>query len=197
MSYSEYDPGFKQRRPCNAGRKLGAKRALQPQHVWAIRFWLDRQRRVRDRAMFDLAIDSKLRGCDLVKIRVGDLISGAGSAPAPSSFSVKLAGPSSLSFLNLLARASLLGLIVGAARSTTSLSRAGSITLLTSAPGSMPVSWTSGCQHWLTSGGLRDTFAPADQGIEHIQADGQPPRCPNPARPYEDREYGTIPRRRH
>jgi integrase len=76
MGHSEYDPGFKDRRPWNAGRKLGAKRALKPQQVWAIRFWLDRERRVRDRAMFDLAIDSKLRGCDIVKIRISDLISG-------------------------------------------------------------------------------------------------------------------------
>ena len=38
--------------------------------------WLDRERRLRDRAMFDLAIDSKLRGCDVVRIRIGDLISG-------------------------------------------------------------------------------------------------------------------------
>jgi len=43
---------------------------------YAIRFWLDRERRLRDRAMFDLAIDSKLRGCDVVKVKIGDLISG-------------------------------------------------------------------------------------------------------------------------
>lgn len=76
MGHSEYDPGIKDRRPWNAGRKLGAKRALRPQQVWAIRFWLDQKRRVRDRAMFDLAIDSKLRGCDIVKIRISDLVSG-------------------------------------------------------------------------------------------------------------------------
>jgi site-specific recombinase XerC len=76
MGHSEYDPGFKDRRPWNAGRKLGAKRALKPQQVWAIRFWLDRERRLRDRALFDLAIDSKLRGCDIVKIRICDVISG-------------------------------------------------------------------------------------------------------------------------
>ena len=76
MGHSEYDPGFKERRAWNAGRKLGAKRALKPQQVWAVRFWLDCEGRVRDRAMFDLAIDSKLRGCDIVKIRIGDLVSG-------------------------------------------------------------------------------------------------------------------------
>lgn len=76
MGHSEYDPGARERRPWNAGRKIGAKRALKPQQVWAIRFWLDRERRVRDRAMFDLAIDSKLRGCDVVKIKIGELVCG-------------------------------------------------------------------------------------------------------------------------
>ena len=76
MGHSEYDPAVKDRRPWNAGRKQGAKRALKPQQVWAIRFWPDRERRLRDRALFDLAIDSKLRGCDVVKVRIGDLVSG-------------------------------------------------------------------------------------------------------------------------
>jgi hypothetical protein len=77
MGHSEYDPAVKERRPWNVGRMVGAKRALKPQQVWAIRFWLDRERRIRDRAMFDLAIDSKLRGCDVVKVMIGDLVSGA------------------------------------------------------------------------------------------------------------------------
>src|SRR5664279_4264063 len=76
MGHSEHDPAIKNRRPWNAGRKLGAKRALKPQQVWAIRFWLDHERRVRDRAMFDLVIDSKLRGCDVVKIKIGELVRG-------------------------------------------------------------------------------------------------------------------------
>jgi integrase len=76
MGHSEYDPVAEERRPWNAGRKLGAKRALKPQQVWAIRFWLEREGRLRDRAMFDLAIDSKLRGSDIVKIKIGDLVSG-------------------------------------------------------------------------------------------------------------------------
>ena len=76
MGQSEFDPGAKDKRPRNAGRKIGAKRALKPQQVWAIRFHLDRERRLRDRAMFDLAIDSKLRGCDIVKMKIGDLVRG-------------------------------------------------------------------------------------------------------------------------
>jgi hypothetical protein len=76
MGHSEFDPAIRERRPWNAGRMVGAKRALKPQQVWAIRFWLDRERRLRDRALFDLAIDRKLRDCDVVKIRIGELVSG-------------------------------------------------------------------------------------------------------------------------
>ncbi len=76
MGHSVYDPGVKDRRPWNAGRIVGAKRALKLQQVWAIRFWLSNELRLRDRTMFDLAIDSKLRGCDIVKVKIGDLISG-------------------------------------------------------------------------------------------------------------------------
>src|ERR1700732_1627610 len=76
MGHSEYDPAAKDRRPWNVGRIVGAKRELKPQQVWAIRFWLDREPQVRDRAMFDFAIDSKLRGCDVVKVKIGDLVSG-------------------------------------------------------------------------------------------------------------------------
>lgn len=76
MGHSPLDPAFEERRPWNEGRLLGAKRALKQQQVWAIRFWLDQHRRLRDRALFDFAIDSKLRGCDVVRVRIGDVVSG-------------------------------------------------------------------------------------------------------------------------
>ena len=101
MGHSDYDPGAKDRRPWNAGRKLGAKRALKPQQVWAIRFWLDRERRLRDRAMFDLAIDSKLRGCDVVKIKIGELVSGGRVRSRAIVFSRRPAGLFSSNSLNL------------------------------------------------------------------------------------------------
>jgi integrase len=76
MGHSEFDSASKERRSWNVGRMVGSKRPLKPQQVWAIRFWLERERRLRDRALFDLAIDSKLRGCDVVKVKIGDLVSG-------------------------------------------------------------------------------------------------------------------------
>ena len=76
METSEFDPPAADRRAWNAGTKVGAKRALKPKQVWAIRFFLDQHRRLRDRALFDLALDSKLRGCDVVKMKIGDVVSG-------------------------------------------------------------------------------------------------------------------------
>jgi len=76
MGMSEFDPAASDRRAWNAGRKVGAKRALKPRQVWAIRFFLDQHRRMRDRALFDLAVDSKLRGCDVVRIKIDDLVIG-------------------------------------------------------------------------------------------------------------------------
>ncbi|MBA4753982.1 MAG: tyrosine-type recombinase/integrase [Sphingobium sp.] len=70
MEYSDLDPAIHYRRPWNAGKNVGPKRPLKPRDIWAIRFYLDEHKRLRDRALFDLAIDSKLRGCDLVKIRI-------------------------------------------------------------------------------------------------------------------------------
>lgn len=76
MGHSIHDPGVRGRPAWNAGHTFGAKRPLKPKDVWSIRFWLEQECRLRDRALFDLAIDSKLRGCDLVKLRIGDVVTG-------------------------------------------------------------------------------------------------------------------------
>lgn len=57
----------------NKGRIVGQKRPLLPKHVWAIRVRLEIANRVRDLAIFNVAIDSKLRGCDLVRLKVADV----------------------------------------------------------------------------------------------------------------------------
>src|ERR1700745_2952088 len=59
--------------PWNKGKVTGAKPPLRPKHVWSIRTRLQVEGRVRDLAMFNLAIDSKLRGCDVVALRVEDV----------------------------------------------------------------------------------------------------------------------------
>lgn len=67
-------PAIRACRPAwSKGRIVGQKRPLLPKHVWAIRVRLEIANNVRDLALFNLAIDSKLRGCDLVKLKVVDV----------------------------------------------------------------------------------------------------------------------------
>jgi integrase len=60
-------------RPWNKGKLIGAKPPLRPKHVWSIGTRLQLEGRKRDLALFNLAIDSKLRGCDVVSIQVEDV----------------------------------------------------------------------------------------------------------------------------
>ena len=64
------------REPWNKGKLTGQKLPLKLQEIWSIRMRLQSEKRLRDMALFNLAIDSKLRACDLMKIRVADVSSG-------------------------------------------------------------------------------------------------------------------------
>ena len=73
-------PAVTKRPPWNKGKLTGAKPRLRPKHVWSICTKLQVDGRTRDLAMFNLAIDSKLRGCDVVALRVENV--------APSGYAV-------------------------------------------------------------------------------------------------------------
>ena len=70
-------PVGRDQRPWNKGLLIGQKKPLEPKHVWSIRVRLELARSWRDLVIFNLAIDSKLRACDLVKLRIDDICSGA------------------------------------------------------------------------------------------------------------------------
>lgn len=78
-------PIFEQKKhqPWNKGRIIGPKPPLLPRHVWAIRTRLQLAGKTRDLALFNLAIDSKLRGCDVVSLKVEDI--------APNGYAMKRA----------------------------------------------------------------------------------------------------------
>src|SRR5665213_3760397 len=67
------DHDLRQNAARNKGKLTGQKPPLQPKHVWAIRTRLQLAQRKRDLALFNLAIDSKLRGCDVVSLKVEDV----------------------------------------------------------------------------------------------------------------------------
>ena len=71
------DIAIKRKAPWNKGKLAGQKPPLKLKEIWAIRIRLQISKQTRDLALFNLAIDSKLRSCDLVKIRVRDVTHGA------------------------------------------------------------------------------------------------------------------------
>jgi integrase len=69
--------------PWNKGKLIGPRPPLRQKHVWAIRTRLQMEREIRDLALFNLAIDSKLRGCDVVAVKVDDV--------APNGYAIERA----------------------------------------------------------------------------------------------------------
>ena len=69
------------KRPWNKNKLIGQKSPLTPPQVWAIRVRLQLADHKRDLAMFNLALDSKLRGCDLMRLKVSDIQTGDNVRP--------------------------------------------------------------------------------------------------------------------
>jgi integrase len=82
MDQNQYSPTH-QRIAWNKGKLIGAKPPLSPKHVWSIRTKLQVEGELRDLALFNLAIDSKLRGCDVIGLKVEDI--------APNGYAVERA----------------------------------------------------------------------------------------------------------
>src|SRR6202011_5656971 len=80
QDHENADPTTLKRVPWNKAKLIGAKPPLRTKHVWSIRTKLQLEGRTRDLAIFNLAIDSKLRGCDIVALKVEDI--------APSGYAV-------------------------------------------------------------------------------------------------------------
>lgn len=71
----------RQRVPWNKGKLVGRKAPFKPKDVWAMRARMEREHRTRELTLFHLGIDSKLRGCDRVALKVRDIQHGAQIAP--------------------------------------------------------------------------------------------------------------------
>src|ERR1700694_5326323 len=102
--FADHDP--RRKTPWNKGKLTGAKPPLQPKHVWAIRTRLQIASRTRDLALFNIALDSKLRGCDVVSLKVEDVARTATPWTGRQSASRRRAGLSNLKSPNRLARRS-------------------------------------------------------------------------------------------
>lgn len=198
MGHSHYDPTSQCRPAWNAGKTVGTKRPLTQKQIWAVRFFLDREGRVRDRALFDLAIDSKLRGCDLVKIKIGDLVSGTDVRTRAIVIQQKTGKPVQFE-LTADVRASLLAWLErrgGTAYDYAFPSRVDHTGHLSTRQYARLV------DEWVEAVGLSPcrvwhALTTAHEGIDDLQGHQQPSRDPDSAGPHEDREHGPISRCRH
>jgi integrase len=77
----ESETVFQNHEPWNKGKLVGQKSPLKLKEIWSIRIRLELSHRVRDLALFNLALDSKLRGCDLLKLKVRDISHGEHISP--------------------------------------------------------------------------------------------------------------------
>jgi hypothetical protein len=74
-------PSTRNRTPWNKGKLVGPKAPFKPKDIWTMRLQLQQHHRTRELALLNLGIDSKLRGCDLVALRVRDVSHGDQIAP--------------------------------------------------------------------------------------------------------------------
>lgn len=79
--------------PWNKDRTIGQKRPLQISHIWGIRIRLELEGKTRDLALFNMALDTKLRGCDLVKLKVSDAAYGSSVSSRATVLQQKTGSP--------------------------------------------------------------------------------------------------------
>jgi integrase len=171
--------------PWNKGKLTGAKPPLRPKHVWSIRTKLQIEGRARDLAMFNLAIDSKLRGCDVVAIRVEDVASGGYTADRTAVRQKKTGRPMRFELSEQTRQAVDDYLKVSGKRPGEFLftGRRGPDRSMTTRQYARLVS------EWIGSVGL-------DPGLFDLSTDRQSQSCPALARTYQDRKHGPVPRHR-
>ena len=183
--------------PWNKGKLVGQKAPFKLKEIWAIRVRLQLASRHRDLALFNLAIDSKLRACDLVKLRVRDVCHGGAMASRAIVLQQKTRRPVQFEITEPTREA--VGAWIGHAR-----------TDLGEQPFSKPTAWLGtsvysavradrgflGQAAGIGQGQLRDAYAQANEGDPDLPPDQEPAGRSAAARTHEAGEYGSLPRHR-
>ena len=146
-----------QREPWNKGKLVGQKAPFKPKDIWAMRMRLQQEHRSRDLALLNIGLDSKLRACDLVSLKVRDISHGEHVASRATVQQKKTKRPVQFEITTPAREAAEAWIREAGLRSEDYLSPAEPITHRTSAPGSTPASCASGCK---TSAWTGTTTAP-------------------------------------
>ena len=177
--------------PWNKGRLTGQKRPLKPKDVWAIRVRLQLQQRARDLALFNLAIDSKLRGCDVVAVKVEDVAPNGYAIDRATVRQKKTGRPVKFELTDHTRQA--LDDYLKAARKKCGeflfTGRRGVGQCMTTRQYARLV----GRLHRARSQALWHPFAPTDKGDADLPAHWEFAGCATSSRPHQNREYREIP----
>jgi integrase len=190
-------PAFQRRVPCNKGKLAGAKPPLRPKPVWSIRTKLQIEGRARDLAMFNLAIDSKLHGCDVVAIRVEDVAASGYTADRATVRQRKTGRPVRFELSEQTRQAVDDYLKAADKRPGEFLftGRRGPGNSITTRQYARP---RFGVDRWRRAGpeAVRDAFVATHKSHPNLSADRKSQGRPALARAYQDRKHGQISRHR-
>lgn len=174
--------------PWNKGKLVGQKVPLRLRDIWAIRIRLQLADRVRDQALFDLAIDSKLRACDLTKLLVRDAAHGEHVSPRAIVMQQKTQRPVQFEITEQTRTALEAWMHQAHLRSED---------FLFPSRTSIHATIRTHCQslgdlHWLGPSAVRHSHAAAHQGIADLPPDEEPESSPASAGPYEAGKHSQI-----
>ena len=190
-------PPAPKRVPWNKGKLTGAKPPLRPKHVWSIRTKLLIEGRTRDLAMFNLAIDSKPPGCDVVAIRVEDVAAGGYTADRASVRQKKTGRPVRFELSEQTRQAVDDYLKTANKRPDEVLVHGPSWSQLPhdNAP-ICAAGFRVDREHWTGSKIVRDAFTATNKSYLDLPTDRQSEGRPASPRTSKDRKHGQIPRHR-
>ena len=183
--------------PWNKGKLIGAKPPLRTRHVWAIRTKLQVEGQIRELAMFNLAIDSKLRGCDVVALRVEDVAPHGLAVDRATVRQKKTGRPVRFEITEQTREA--VDEYIKAARK-----KPGDFLFESRRRRDKCMStrqYARLLSAWLANIGLnpaffRHTFTTQDQGDAHLSSHRKPQSGSAIVGPHQDRKHGPIPRNR-
>ena len=183
------------RTPWNKGRLVGQKRPLLPKQVWAIRARLELAGHLRDLALFNLAIDSKLRGCDLVRLKVTDLVIGGRVRERVSVVQSKTGRPVQFE-VSENTRNSVMEWVNAPEMRGCGLPVSEPVPRVTASVDApiRPACPRLGVGNWSRPEWLRDTLIATDEGRVDLPEDWQSACGPIAARPHESRQHRPISR---
>jgi len=172
--------------PWNKGRLIGQKLPLKLKEIWAIRTRLQISRQVRELALFNLAIDSKLRGCDLVGLKVSNVSQGGRISSRTIIMQQKTHRPVQFEITEQT-RDSLKSWIRAGQAQSGSVPVPQPPAQIASSfdPAIWPDRRTVGQIHWVRPNRLWDPHDAADQGDLDLQTDQEPQGCPIAAWPHQ------------